>query len=63
MEEGSLRASIILMAVSGLGPAVYTYHVVYHKIGIIPTFFMTAVVIAAYLFSIDVWIFTYRKYP
>lgn len=30
MEEGSLRASIILMAVSGLGPAIYTYHIVYH---------------------------------
>ena len=63
MEEGSLRAAIILMAVSGLGPAIYTYHTVYHKIGILTAVLMTAVVIGAYLFSIDVWIFSYRKFP
>lgn len=63
MQEGSLRAAIIIMAVSGLGPAIYTYHMVYHRIGIIPTILMTALVVAIYLFTIDVWIFTYRKYP
>lgn len=63
MEGGSVRAAIVLLSVSGFGPALYGFHNPMNNIGIFPCIAFAFIIKYLYLFTIDIWNFAFTRKP
>lgn len=63
MEKGSLRAAIILLSVSYLGPALFCFHNVMNQIGIVSAVVFGFCCIHLFLLTIDIWNYAFKLHP
>ena len=63
MEQGSIRGAIMLLSITGLGPAIFGFHMTMDDIGIIMALILSLIIAYLYTYTIDIWNFFYLKSP